>query len=90
MRSTSSAVTPHVASVSSRKAGFAIFQATCRMNTPTRTAPAASIHVSEGKKCAMATATATGIELIASERWCHALASVAGELSRLATAWVQR
>ena len=72
------------------KAGFAICHATCRMNTPTSTAPAASTHVSDGKKCATATATATGIELIASERWCQAFASVAGELSRFATAWVQR
>ena len=35
-------------------------------------------------------AAATGSELIASDRWCQAFASVAGEFRRLATMCVQR
>ena len=60
------------------------------MNAPTTSAPAASAQATDGKNHATATAIATGTELSASERWCHAFDSSAGDFTRRATFRVQR
>ena len=73
------------ASMSSCRAGLAISHATRMMKSETIMAPAASIQDSDGKKCAAAIATATGMELIASDLWCQAFASSACELTDRAT-----
>ena len=90
IRSTSADLPGISASVSSSIAGLTTSQATFRMNTATTSAPKASIHASDCAKYEIASARATGMELIASLRWCQALASKAEERNLRATARVHR